>query len=325
MRITTSQSRPVNETSPREQVNEIVTPVHDQVWSVLLLGPGLAGRVPEAKTVWVHRGTPAQAGKVDERLADHLPRHGLLARVGQILDASAAMVPHNRSGRDKKAAVEGGEIPRDLAGKPANRSQKDFEARWTERLGKSHGGHRYDVILDHEHKLVRHGHVRDEIRHGKRAADTLLSRKYTFGGGRTDAGSVSAAIQGVHKVWQMTGHICLKGKPGYSRLGQRDEIFGPRRGGACHLRTGKRCRQIVRQHHQFVAGKAKNVTMNIADNMRCLGIFPALGWPQRGAEQARAGPTRQQGPRRCRPIKPHSTLSAGYYSEINFALVLKHQ
>lgn len=63
----------------------------------------------------------------------HLNRQGYIARGGQILDTSIVPVPRNHSTRDENAAIKKGEVPEDWENKPAERCQKDLDARLGEK------------------------------------------------------------------------------------------------------------------------------------------------------------------------------------------------
>jgi IS5 family transposase len=126
------------------------------------LGLGLGDRVPDAKTVWLYREAPAKAGMVDELFAQfdgYLARRGYIARGGQILDASIVPVPHNHNKRAENASIKADETPEGWADKPAKRSQKDVDARWTQKHGKSHYGTKNHLNVDRKHKLTRRYHV----------------------------------------------------------------------------------------------------------------------------------------------------------------------
>ena len=49
--------------------------------------------------------------------------------------------------------------------KPAKRRQKDVEARWTKKHGRSHYGYKNHVNVDRRHKLVRRYQVSDAATH----------------------------------------------------------------------------------------------------------------------------------------------------------------
>ena len=82
----------------------------------------------------------------------HLVRQGYIARGGQILDASIVPVPRNHNTRGENATIKSGEVPEDWADKPAKRCQKDLDARWTKKHGRSHCGTKNHVNVDRMHK-----------------------------------------------------------------------------------------------------------------------------------------------------------------------------
>ena len=112
----------------------------------------------EIITVGLYREALVQADMVEalfRQFDGHLARQGYIARGGQIMDASIVRVPVNRNTRDENAAIKRGEMPEDWADKPAKRSQKDTDARWTKKHGKSHFGYKNHVNVDRKHKLIR--------------------------------------------------------------------------------------------------------------------------------------------------------------------------
>ena len=150
--------------------DQIEYQVRDRLSFMRFLGLGLEDRVPDAKTVWLYRDALAQAGKVEElfnQFDGYLGRQGYVARGGQILDASIVPVPRNHNTREENATIKDGEVPEDWADKPAKRSQKDVDARWTKKHGKSHYGYKNHVNVDRKHKLVRRYHVSDAAQHDR--------------------------------------------------------------------------------------------------------------------------------------------------------------
>ena len=69
-------------------------------------------------------------------------RQGYLAMGGQIVDASIVRVPKQRNSRDDNAKIKAGETPAGWAKQPAKRAQKDTDARWTKKHGRSHSATR---------------------------------------------------------------------------------------------------------------------------------------------------------------------------------------
>ena len=120
--------------------DQIEYQVRDRLSFMRFLGLGLEDRAPDAKTVWLYREALAQAGLVEtlfRKFDGHLARQGYIARGGQILDASIVPVPQNHNARDENAVIKNGEAPEDWPDKPAKRWQKDTDARWTRKHGKS--------------------------------------------------------------------------------------------------------------------------------------------------------------------------------------------
>jgi len=131
--------------------DQIEYQVRDRLSFMRFLGLGLQDRVPDAKTVWLYRDALAQAGMVEtlfDQFDGYLNRQGYIARGGQILDASIVAVPKQRNTREENKTIKGGGVPDDWASSPAKRSQKDVDARWTKKHGKSHYGYKNHVNVD---------------------------------------------------------------------------------------------------------------------------------------------------------------------------------
>jgi len=146
----------------------------------------------------------------------HLARQGYIARGGQILDASIVPVrcPHNT--RDENAAIKKGEVPEDWADKPAKRCQKDLDARWTKKHGKSHYGYKNHVNVDRMHKLMRRYHVTDAAVHDSQAVDHLLMQGNTGSGVWADPAYRSEEMEAKLRDRKLKSHIHRnreRGKP----------------------------------------------------------------------------------------------------------------
>ena len=142
--------------------------IRDRLSFMQFLGLGLEGRVPDAKTVWLYREQLTQAGVIEalfETFDGYLKDQGYLAMGGQIIDASIVAAPKQRNSREENARIKAGETPAGWEDKPAKRRQKDVEARWTKKHGKSHYGYKNHVNVDRRHKLVRRYHVSDAAEH----------------------------------------------------------------------------------------------------------------------------------------------------------------
>ena len=169
--------------------------IRDRLSFMRFLGLGLEGRVPDAKTVWLYREQLTQAGVIEalfETFDGYLKDQGYLAMGGQIIDASIVAVPKQRNSREENARIKAGETPAGWEDKPAKRRQKDVEARWTKKHGKSHYGYKNHVNVDRRHKLVRRYHVSDAAEHDSQVLDDILDGDNTALGVWADSAYRSA-------------------------------------------------------------------------------------------------------------------------------------
>lgn len=97
--------------------------------------------IPDANTVWVFRERINAAGGGDalfDAMQRQLQQHGFIARGGQIVDATLVEAPRQHFRKAEKEILAEDTIPADWT--PAQRSQKDTQASWTKKHGKSHHG-----------------------------------------------------------------------------------------------------------------------------------------------------------------------------------------
>jgi IS5 family transposase len=189
--------------------------IRDRLSFVRFLGLGLEDKVPDAKTVWMYREQLSQAGAIEALFNDFdrfLRDRGYLAMGGQIIDASIVAVPKQRNRRDENNKIKAGEVPGDWADKPAKRRQKDTDARWTKKHGKSHYGYKNHVNVDRRHKLVRRYDVTDAAVHDSQVVDGLLDMDNTASGVWADSAYRSAEIEEALAKKGLKSRIHRKGK-----------------------------------------------------------------------------------------------------------------
>ncbi|ULB12211.1 IS5 family transposase (plasmid) [Cereibacter azotoformans] len=264
--------------------DQIEFQIRDRLSFMRFLGLGLEDRVPDAKTVWLYREGLVKAGKVEEVFAlfdGYLVRQGYMARGGQILDASIVPVPRNHNHREENEAIKAGEVPDGWKDKPLTRRQKDVDARWTQKNGKSHFGYKNHVNVDRKHKLVRRWHVTDAAVHDSQAVDSLLTRTNTARDVWADAAYRSAEIETKLQTAGLRSRI--------HRKGQRNRPLGERG------KQGNRTKSSIRVRVEHVFGaqandmggvlvrtiglaraKVKIGLKNLAYNMRRLGQLQRL-------------------------------------------------
>ncbi len=72
---------------------------------------------------------------------------------GQIVDAAIVPVPRQRNMREENRQIRAEDSP-EAWGDNKHR-QKDVEARWTMRHGKTHYGYKSHISIDRKHKVIR--------------------------------------------------------------------------------------------------------------------------------------------------------------------------
>ena len=156
--------------------------IRDRLSFMRFLGLGLEDPVPDATTVWLFREALARAGLIEKLFAlfgQHLQARGYIARGGQIIDASIVAAPRQRNTREENEAIKAGETPPGWAEKPAKNAQKDKDARWTKKHGKSFYGYKNHIGVDRTHKLIRRYASTEASVHDSQKLDDVLDKSNT--------------------------------------------------------------------------------------------------------------------------------------------------
>lgn len=187
--------------------------IRDRLSFTRFLGLGLEDKVPDAKTVWLYREQLARAGVIDplfKTFDGYLKAQGYLAMGGQIIDASIVSVPTQHNSRDENATIKAGETPGDWADQPAKFRQKDTDARWTKKHGKSHYGYKNHINVDRRHKLIRRYDVTDASVHDSQVVEPIIDEDNTASGVWADSAYRSEEIETMLKEKGLNSHIHRK-------------------------------------------------------------------------------------------------------------------
>lgn len=171
-----------------------------------------SGRVPDAKTIWVWRERLKQQdliGDISEAVGQQLAQAGFIARGGQIIDASIVTAPvqHNHSAEND--AIKRGEVPKDW--NAAKRAQKDVEARWTKKHGKSYYGYKLHANTDRRRGFIREFEVTTASVNDTEVFESILDETNTCKDVYADRGYAKRAreidlrAQGYHPQIQRKG------------------------------------------------------------------------------------------------------------------------
>jgi len=172
--------------------------VRDRLSFTRFLGLGLEDGVPDGTTLWLFRERLAKAGLIETlftRFGHYLEAKGYIARGGQMIDATIVPVPKNRNTKEENEAVKAGRPPQEWAKNPAKNRQKDKDARWTKKHGKSFYGYKNHVNADARHKLIRRYGVTDAAVHDSGKLDALLTKANTSVEVYADSAYRSAATE----------------------------------------------------------------------------------------------------------------------------------
>ena len=172
--------------------------VRDRFSFTRFLRLGIEDSIPDATTLWLYREKLAKAGLIEklfDRFDQHLQAQGYIARGGQMIDATIVPVPKQRNSRDENETVKAGETPVAWEKQPTKLRQKDRDARWTKKHGRSFFGYKNHVNADAKHKLIRRYEVTDAAVHDSQTLDALLSKSNTSTDVFADSAYRSAASE----------------------------------------------------------------------------------------------------------------------------------
>ena len=160
------------------------------------------------------------------------------------IDEAVVAAPKQRNSREENARIKAGETPEGWADKPAKRSQKDTDARWTKKRGQSHYGYKNHINVDRRHKLVRHYEVTDASVHDSQVLDDILDGDNTALGVWADSAYRSAEIEAALKAKGLRSRI--------HRKGRRNKPLSDRE------KQGNKTRSSVRVRVEHVFGAQSN-------------------------------------------------------------------
>lgn len=186
------------------------------------LGLESSSRIPDAKTLWLFQETLRKAGAESVIAAEvqrQLGAAGYIARGGQLIDASIVRAPVQHFTSADREVLERGETPEGWS--PSKRVQKDLDARWTKKHGKSYHGYKVHVSVDVKQKLIRAAVVTPASVHDTKHFEDLLDPCNTSRVVSADKGYVDGERERRLKQRGWRPQIQRRAKAGQP-LGKRD-------------------------------------------------------------------------------------------------------
>ena len=199
--------------------------IRDRLSFMRFLDLGVEDRVPDAKTVWLYRERLVKAEKMTtlfDKFDAYLRDNGYLAMGGQIVDASIVPVPHQHNKRDENDKIKAGKTPESWDDKPSKKRQKDVDARWTKKHGKSYYGYKNHINVDRRHKFIRTYEVSSASLHDSQTLNDLIDPSNTSSDFWADSAYRSQKIETELEERGYRSHIHQKGKRG-KPLGKRQK------------------------------------------------------------------------------------------------------
>lgn len=223
------------------------------------LGIDLGKKVPDATTFRLFHEALGEAGLervLFEQFDTFLRDNGFAARKGQIVDASIVQAPRQRNSREENKQIKEGSAEEVRQGWSKSKSaQKDTDARWTKKNGKSYFGYKNHVQTDVKHKFIRDYEVTDASVHDSQVFEELLDEENTSK--EVWADSAYRSENSLERLGAMGYREHLQ------RKGKRNQPLTERE------KKGNRTRSTVRSRVEHIFGVQ---TMRAVDLIvRCIG------------------------------------------------------
>lgn len=143
----------------------------------------IGDNVPDAKTIWVFKKALNHENSVEALFGmfdEFLRNNGFQAKKGQIVDASIVRVPVQRNKSEEGQRIKSGEGEQVRKEWPASKAaQKDVDARWTKKNGRSSYAYKNHISVDVKNKFIRRYAVTDASVHDSNHFMDLLDTNNT--------------------------------------------------------------------------------------------------------------------------------------------------
>ncbi len=233
--------------------------INDRMSFMRFLDLSIADDVPDSKTVWFFREQLTDLGLVEELFAMflvELEKLNLVVNEGKIVDASFIEVPRGRNSRDENKQIKQGEVPQRIQENPHVKSQKEMDARWTQKNGVNYFGYKDHVKEDAKSKLIVKYKVTEASVHDSKATEDLLDEKDQGEDFYADSAYSGEPQEKIITGKQMNNKVCEKGTRNHPLTEEQ--------------RTGNREKSRVRSRVEHIFGFME-MSMN-GMYINCIGI-----------------------------------------------------
>jgi len=151
--------------------------INDRLSFKEFLGLKSGDKVPDSRTIWAFQENLTQKNleeKLFEQFRQFLYDLGLYVNEGKIVDASFVEVPRQRNKKEENEQIKSGKGKELWNEQPRKKSQKDIDARWTQKGGQKFYGYKDHVKIDTKSKLIDTYEVTSAEVHDSQPLEKLL-------------------------------------------------------------------------------------------------------------------------------------------------------
>jgi IS5 family transposase len=188
--------------------------INDRMSFMRFLDLSISDDIPDSKTVWHFRERLTDLGVVEELFSlflQELERLNLIVNEGKIVDASFVEVPRQRNSREENKQIKEGTIPERIRSNAHIKSQKDTDARWTQKNNVNFFGYKNHVKEDAGSKIIVKYTVTDASVHDSQATKDLLDEKDAGEDFYADSAYSGESQEKIIAAKKMNNKVCEKG------------------------------------------------------------------------------------------------------------------
>jgi len=199
--------------------------IKDRLSFQRFLGINLSHRVPDANTYWDFNEALIKAKlheQIFEMYTSQLRNLGLIVNSGSMIDATIIDAPIQRNTREENAKIKAGEKPTDWS-KNKDR-QKDTDAKWTKKNGRSRFGYKNHIKVDKKSKLISKQEITAASVHDSQVLEDLLEETDEYHELYADSAYRSQEFEEMLKKRNIRSRIHKKGYKGRP-LSEKDKLI----------------------------------------------------------------------------------------------------
>lgn len=190
--------------------------IEDRVSFRRFLGLSSGDKVPDAKTIWLFREKLVKSKASEmlfQKFVDFLNDQQLIFNEGRMVDASFVLAPRQHNTPEENKQIKQGDGNELWKDQPHKKSQKDIDARWTQKGGVNYYGYKNHIKGDTKSKLIISQETTTASSHDSQSLDNLFTEKDK--GQNLYADSAYVGQGEILKKYDVKDRICEKSYRGH--------------------------------------------------------------------------------------------------------------